>query len=244
MFTRRPGRGALVRAGFAVALALLSAPGCDDEGSGAPVDVTGTYLLESVNEEALPAPIATGWTMEWGLLVLEADGTGTRWLRYSGAGRVELSRRPCTYTRDGGGVTAQFEGDPSPVTGSLTGAVMAFENGVGDVLAYRRGAEDVTGVYTLETLEGQALPALTSNGWLVEWGEIALDAAGNATWRDRHRWPGDPTASETNVSGTYALDGADVTLEILALGPASGIVGGAVLRLDRMQGTYVFRRSE
>jgi hypothetical protein len=93
----------------------------DDNGTGPePIDVTGTWALAEVDDDALPAPLAgTNLTVDAGTLALQANGGFTFTLSFeSGSQDFEVTG---SYARSGTQLTFTPAGGGQVGTATLTG---------------------------------------------------------------------------------------------------------------------------
>ena len=121
---------------------------CADDGVG-PEDIVGTYVLQSIDGEALPVVILVGTTLLFevtaGSVTLDPDMTCrvNISIRETEDGPVSTNTTVCTYTFNfnNGAITANFPADAdtnaSIIRGSIVGSRLAL-NDQGSILVYEK----------------------------------------------------------------------------------------------------------
>ena len=119
---------------------------CGDDGVG-PEDIVGTYVLQSIDGEALPVAVLLGTTLLFevtaGSVTLDPDMTCriNISIRETEDGPVSTNTTVCTYTFNNGALTVNVPADADTNAGTIRGSIVGSRlalNDEGSILVYEK----------------------------------------------------------------------------------------------------------
>ena len=129
-----------------LAFLVFALVACGDDGVG-PEDIVGTYVLQSIDGEALPVAVLVGTTLLFevtaGSVTFDPDMTCRVNISTRGTedGPVSTKTTVCTYIFNNGALTVNFPADADTsadtIRGSIVGSRLAL-NDAGSILVYEK----------------------------------------------------------------------------------------------------------